>query len=364
MKKIYLLIVILFVANQLSFGKCWIVFYAEHGQPGRSTSESTSKGNVFVSLIQEFGKDTLVNSWGLNPENSSDGIGFINEIHSSIKYDLAKQRRAGFMIDVTLAELEYCERTKNHWVNNRYAATLRNCVDFLKDIVTTLNESRQAGSPKIKPPIGLYLNPTDYVKALKSLNLSLEAKFSKGPDVPFKQNVSQRNISELSEGAKLLFRNTKSNLSSTEKNFIYNSLGFKLTKDKKRFKSDENEEYAFEAETIPTDMNKDGNEEIFIAYGNTYTSGNTGSEIVLFVKNKSGTFEKNLGFPGMMPQALLTSNLGYSDLVIGGPGFTFPIWRWNGAKYALSRRISDRDLRTTKTIDIQTISHGYTGTIK
>jgi hypothetical protein len=33
-----------------------------------------------------------------------------------------------------------------------------------------------------------------------------------------------------------------------------------------------------------------------------------------------------------------TKNLGYPDLMIGGPGFEHPVWRWNGKEYNVYKK--------------------------
>jgi hypothetical protein len=39
-----------------------------------------------------------------------------------------------------------------------------------------------------------------------------------------------------------------------------------------------------------------------------------------------------------MPNFLATKGVGgWPDIEMGGPGFCFPVWRWNGKAYALNR---------------------------
>ena len=45
------------------------------------------------------------------------------------------------------------------------------------------------------------------------------------------------------------------------------------------------------------DLNVDGVAEVFVHWGNTCTSGTTGSSIVLFVKDGQGRYVSHLGFP-------------------------------------------------------------------
>ena len=111
-------------------------------------------------------------------------------------------------------------------------------------------------------------------------------------------------------------------------------------------------------------LNKDGKEEIFILFGNTYTSGNTGSSIMVFIKNTSNQYKMNLGFPSTLPDAITSSSTAYPDLVIGGPGFEFPIWKWKAGEYVFSKSIKEKDLEKLKTESIETISKKYTDQIK
>ena len=165
-------------------------------------------------------------------------------------------------------------------------------------------------------------------------------------------------------GATLLFQNVKNKLAPAEKDQIFKQLGFLLLKDKKQFIIPGGEDFPFEAFAYPTDLNKDGKEEVFVSYGNSYTSGQAGQSIVLFIKDASGKYQTHLGFPGTVPDALPASASKYPDLVIGGPGFEFPVWRWNGKGYALQRKIKEQELLKLKATNIAEVSKVYTSTLK
>ena len=107
---------------------------------------------------------------------------------------------------------------------------------------------------------------------------------------------------KLSPTAKLLFKNIKCKLTDSEKNQIADLTGFALSgKTDEPFAMDkESLDYPYSAAVTITDMNKDGMEEVFIQYGNTFTSGNTGQSIALFIKDKQGVYKLNLGFPGIV----------------------------------------------------------------
>lgn len=180
--------------------------------------------------------------------------------------------------------------------------------------------------------------------------------------MPF-YSISQNNSSE---GAKLLFTNVKTNLSPAEKNTIYKNLQFRLSKDKKEFVSaeDTGSEFPFAVQVYPTDLNKDGKEEIFVVFGNSYTSGHTGSSVVLYIKNTAGNYAMNLGFPGMAPDLMPTTSKGYPDLLIGGPGFEFPVWRWNGKEYAFYKKIKEQELQKITTRNVANASEAYQSTLQ
>lgn len=171
---------------------------------------------------------------------------------------------------------------------------------------------------------------------------------------------------QLSPLAAELFKGVKSSITIHEKNFIAQKTGFVLSGNKDHpFALDkDSKEYPFGVVLMPADLNKDGKEEIFISFGNGYTSGNTGSSIVLFIKNAAGVYEMNFGFPGMSPDILTTANKGYPDLVVGGPGFEFPVFRWNGKIYDNYKTMSDAVYSKTKKTAAEDVSKQYQQALK
>jgi hypothetical protein len=165
----------------------------------------------------------------------------------------------------------------------------------------------------------------------------------------------------ISKGASLLFKNNKSRLSQAEKSTIFQQSGLTLSKDQKQFavKDEENVEYPFGASAYNLDMNGDGKEEVFVVFGNSYTSGMTGSSVILFIKDAGGKYQTHLGFPSTTPSMLPFKNKGYPDLVLGGPGFVFPVWRWNGKTYDFFRKIKEKELLKHKTIYVDAASELY-----
>ncbi len=137
----------------------------------------------------------------------------------------------------------------------------------------------------------------------------------------------------LSKGAALLFKGVKCNLSADEKNAAFEVFGFDVSKDGKQFMVADVPEDPFNARVACEDLNRDGKQEIFIVYGNSYTSGITGSSVLLLIRDGSGAFKPNLDFPAAEYGLTNKMNKGFPDIQIYGRGFEVPTWRWNGKEY-------------------------------
>lgn len=85
------------------------------------------------------------------------------------------------------------------------------------------------------------------------------------------------------------------------------------------------------------DLNGDGRPEAIIIEGGTACYGNTGQGYSLVSKQADGSWKLITGGTGML-SILRTTGVGrWPDIEIGGPGFCFPVERWNGRKYAVQR---------------------------
>ena len=134
-----------------------------------------------------------------------------------------------------------------------------------------------------------------------------------------------------SPGAAILFAKDDGGLTVAAQDVIYESLGLAVDSAGTGFTMCDQ---PAGAEASFSDWNKDGIKEVLVVYGNSCTSGMAGSSVVLFVKDSAAAgYSTNLGFPGASADPQPTSNLGYPDLLIGLPGFCFPVWRWNGTAY-------------------------------
>lgn len=86
------------------------------------------------------------------------------------------------------------------------------------------------------------------------------------------------------------------------------------------------------------DLNGDGRPEAIVTEGGTYCYGNTGTGFWLVSQQTDGSWKLITNDMGM-PEFLKTKGAaGWPDILIGGPGFCFPVKRWNGQAYVLNRR--------------------------
>ena len=134
------------------------------------------------------------------------------------------------------------------------------------------------------------------------------------------------------DGPAVLFAKGKGKLTDAEQRQIVASLDLKLASDGKSFVDTVCGERA-DTTVEFRDMNGDGQDEVLVIFGNTCLSGMAGASVSLFIKDASGKYQQNLGFPGITADPKPEKSKGYPDLVIGGPGFCFPVYRWNGKAY-------------------------------
>lgn len=91
--------------------------------------------------------------------------------------------------------------------------------------------------------------------------------------------------------------------------------------------------------TIETvrDLNGDGRPEALVTEGGTFCYGRAEAGYALLSKQTNGSWRAMTGGSGM-PSFLKTRGVGnWPDISVGGPGFCFPVQRWNGKTYELNR---------------------------
>lgn len=85
------------------------------------------------------------------------------------------------------------------------------------------------------------------------------------------------------------------------------------------------------------DMNGDGRPEVVVSDGGSYCYGHAESGFQLLSQQANGRWKVITSNSGI-PEILKTKGKGgWPDISVGGPGFCFPVERWNGKTYVLHR---------------------------
>jgi hypothetical protein len=169
--------------------------------------------------------------------------------------------------------------------------------------------------------------------------------------------AAQQNPGELSSGAASIFKNVNSKLTVAEKNMIFGDLALRMSADQKSFVIDD---MPVGVTVYPTDMNKDGLEDVFVVMSSAALFGNIGENFFLYIKNTVGNFEKQTELGGGIPIILSTGNLGYPDILVGTPNMEHPVYRWNGRAYSRCKKLNDAALNATNAIPLEKYSKAYT----
>ncbi len=133
-------------------------------------------------------------------------------------------------------------------------------------------------------------------------------------------------------GPALLFAADRGDLGAAERGQVFGATGLAVAPDGKSLLDGSCGQPAG-ANVEFRDMNGDGKLEVLVIFGNSCTSGHTGSTALLFIRDQAGNLRAHLGFPASSVEPLPEKNQGYPDLLAGGPGFCFGVWRWNGSTY-------------------------------
>jgi hypothetical protein len=85
------------------------------------------------------------------------------------------------------------------------------------------------------------------------------------------------------------------------------------------------------------DLNGDGRPEVLITEGGAFCYGNTGGGYFVVTQRADGGWKRITNGTGMAEFLKTKGTDGWPDLLVGGPGFCFPVQRWNGREYNLQR---------------------------
>ena len=120
---------------------------------------------------------------------------------------------------------------------------------------------------------------------------------------------------------------------------IFGTAGFTKRGGKWRTDCDDPSSGSYEPGAIETyrDLNGDGRPEALVTEGGTFCYGNSGTGFLLLSKQANGKWATLYQAQGIA-ELLKTSGVGkMPDISVGGPGFCFPVVRWNGKAYVQNR---------------------------
>lgn len=125
-------------------------------------------------------------------------------------------------------------------------------------------------------------------------------------------------------------------LTETDQQAVFKAAGAVQKKGRWLMCADEPNPSGASIETV-RDLNGDGRPEAVVTEGGTFCYGHAGMGYQLLSKQTDGRWRVMTGGSGI-PQFLKTRGAGnWPDISVGGPGFCFPVERWNGKTYEVNR---------------------------
>jgi len=123
-------------------------------------------------------------------------------------------------------------------------------------------------------------------------------------------------------------------LNATEQAAVFKAAGF--TKQGSKWRSCDDPRASGRIEQV-VDLNGDGLPEVVVVEEGTACYGNTATAFWLVSQRSDGTWKLMTEDTGIAEFLETKGTDGWPDLSVGGPGFCFPVLRWNGKEYKLQR---------------------------
>lgn len=130
----------------------------------------------------------------------------------------------------------------------------------------------------------------------------------------------------------LLFGDHPRLLSPREESDIVEALGFTMSEDRTQL-VDSTCGLPITWSVRYLDLGADARPEVVVDYGNACTSGMAGTSVTIFTRSDDGGLDVALSLPGLIAEVRPRRDGLFSDLLIGGPGFCFGVWRWADGTY-------------------------------
>jgi hypothetical protein len=134
-----------------------------------------------------------------------------------------------------------------------------------------------------------------------------------------------------------LFIASAAQLSPPDEEAAFKAAGFKRQGQQWKACDDPTPGYSPGAIETVRDLNGDGLPEAVITEGGTYCHGHAGAGFVLVSKQPDGSWKQMYADSGMASFLATKGAGGWPDIEVGGPGFCFPVVRWDGRAYRLQR---------------------------
>ena len=128
-------------------------------------------------------------------------------------------------------------------------------------------------------------------------------------------------------------------LSAEQTRAAFQAAGFKRRGNQWRSGCDDPGTASYSPGTVDkvADLNGDGRPEVVVVEGGTYCYGHTGQGYWLLSQRADGRWQLLDSGTGIVEVLATKGSDGWPDLSIGGPGFCFPVLRWNGREYKQQR---------------------------
>ncbi len=127
-------------------------------------------------------------------------------------------------------------------------------------------------------------------------------------------------------------------LTEIEKAGVFRAAGFKPVGREWKRCVEETPTLSYRAGVIDEvlDLNGDGRPEAVVTEGSLYCYGQQGSWFAVLSKEASGGWRQVLEIDGVF-SPLATRVGGWREVMVGGPGFMHPVYRYNGREYVRNR---------------------------
>lgn len=131
--------------------------------------------------------------------------------------------------------------------------------------------------------------------------------------------------------------NAQTKVAPADEARAFKAAGYKLAGKQWRACDDPSPAYTPGAVEAVRDLNGDGLPEALFTEGSAYCYGNAGAGYSLVSKQADGNWKRVTDGAGVLTFLSTKGTGGWPDIEIGGPGFCFPVQRWNGQEYVLQR---------------------------